>query len=232
MIGHKTPMQPPNLYIAPQVQSLRDLHRDVVNGEYYGRSIYDVLAVQAEAILNAHAQCIAAVTFHLACWCPDFIGQSADSIMAGSLNEQQAQLTIAKEHGFADWDEVTQLKNVPLQSDFERAVDAVVAGNIQQLSELLNTNPELSNQASQYGHGARLLHYVGANGVESYRQITPLNAADVAQALINAGAEVNAMANMYGGTTALGLVVSSAHPHHAGVVEAISAVLKQAGAIE
>lgn len=225
-------MNSDSIYIDPQIQVLRDLHQAVVDGHYYSRSIYDVLAVQAEVMLNAHAAGNNAVSFHLACWCPEFIGQTAEKIMAASLDMQQAQLTIAKEHGFTDWDEVSQLKNVLLHEDFERAVDAVVTGNIQQLSDLLGANPGLINQSSQYGHCAKLLHYVGANGVESYRQITPLNAADVAQALINAGAEVNALANMYGGASALGLVVSSAHPHNAGVVQEISAVLKAAGAVE
>ena len=221
-----------NVYIAPQVQSLRALHHAVVDGDYYRSSIYDVLAVQAETILSAHADGNSCVSFHLGCWCPDFIGQPAEKIMAVNLDIHQAQLTIAKEHGFTDWDEVSQFKKALLNEDFERAVDAVVTGNIPQLTDQLNANQGLINQVSQYGHRAKLLHYIGANGVESYRQITPLNAVDVARALINAGAEVNAVANMYGGATALGLVVTSAHPHNAGVVEEISTVLKAAGATE
>jgi len=223
-------MNSQNVYIAPQVQSLRALHQAVADGEYYRASIYDVLAMQAETILNAHADGNSCVTFHLGSWCPDLIGQPVEKIMAVNLDIHQAQLTMAREHGFADWDEVTQFKDVQLNEDFERAVDAVVTGNIPQLAEQLSLNRGLINQASQYGHRATLLHYIGANGVESYRQITPLNAVDVAQALIKAGADVNAQAKMYGGATALGLVVTSAHPHNAGVVEEISTVLKAAGA--
>jgi len=77
-----------------------------------------------------------------------------------------------------------------------------------------------------------LLHYIGANGVESYRQITPMNAAEIVKTLIDAGADVNAPANMYGGSTPLELVLSSAHPHNAGVVDEIAAVLRNAGAVE
>jgi len=37
-------------------------------------------------------------------------------------------------------------------------------------------------------HHATLLHYVGANGIESFRQKTPANAVDIARLLLDAGA--------------------------------------------
>ncbi len=218
------------VYIGSQVQALRDLHKAVIAGNYYKSGMVDVLAVQAEAILDAHRDGNRAVTFHLACWCPDFIGQAADKIMASNIELNQARLTIAREHGFADWDEVKSLKNVTLDSEFERTVDALLSGDVQQLGERLRANPELVRQASQYGHRATLLHYIGANGVESYRQITPLNAVEVVQTLLDAGADVNAPANIYGGSTTLGLVSTSAHPHNAGVAHEIATLLKSAGA--
>ena len=151
--------------------------------------------------------------------------------MASSLNLDQALQTIAREHGYNDWNEVEAHKGVILDEQFEKAVDAVVQGDIVQLRDQLDAKPELMNQRSQYGHRATLLHYIGANGVESYRQIVPLNAPDVAQCLINAGADVNAHAEMYeGGSTTLGLVLTSVHPRNAGVASAIVEILKGAGA--
>ena len=61
------------------------------------------------------------------------------------------------------------------------------------------------------GHTRRpLLHYVAANGVEDFRQKTPDNIVEIAELLLDAGAEVNAESNAYGGgCTALGLVATS-----------------------
>jgi ankyrin repeat protein len=67
-------------------------------------------------------------------------------------------------------------------------------------------------------HRATLLHYVAANGVEGYRQRTPKNAVDVARLLLDAGAEVDALADLYGqGCTTMSLLVSSCHPAEAGL---------------
>ena len=118
-----------------------------------------------------------------------------------------------------------------LDEEFERTVDAEVEGDITQILRLIQVKPELVNQSSQYGHRATLLHYIAANGVESCRQITSLNAPDVTRCLILAGADVNAIAEIHGSSTALNLVLTSAHPHNAGVTVKIADVLREAGAI-
>jgi hypothetical protein len=43
-----------------------------------------------------------------------------------------------------------------------------------------------------------LLHYVSANGVEGYRQKAPKNVVKITETLLNAGAEIDATANVYG----------------------------------
>jgi hypothetical protein len=76
-----------------------------------------------------------------------------------------------------------------------------------------------------------LLHYLGANGVEGYRQRTPKNAVQIAEMLFTAGAEVDAVADMYGGgCTALGLVATSIHPKVAGVLHELIDLLLKHGA--
>ena len=71
-------------------------------------------------------------------------------------------------------------------------------------------------------HRATLLHYVAANGVEGYRQKTPGNAVAIATTLLKAGAEVDALADMYGGHyTTMCMLVSSCHPEKAGVQVAL-----------
>jgi hypothetical protein len=67
-----------------------------------------------------------------------------------------------------------------------------------------------------------MLHYTAANGVETYRQRTPPNAPAIARLLIARGAEVDALADMYGGRcTTLSMLVSSTPPAVAGMQVAL-----------
>ncbi|HAB17680.1 MAG TPA: hypothetical protein DCE44_14650 [Verrucomicrobiales bacterium] len=66
--------------------------------------------------------------------------------------------------------------------------------------------------------------------MESWRQKTPANAVEIANLLLDAGAEVDAMADMYGGSTTLGLVATSIHPLQAGVQNALIEALLGRGA--
>jgi ankyrin repeat protein len=80
-------------------------------------------------------------------------------------------------------------------------------------------------------HRCTLLHYVSANGVEGYRQVTPKNAVRIAEILLDAGAAVDAEADMYGGRcTTLGLVATSVHPFVAGVQNPLLQLLLDRGA--
>ena len=80
-------------------------------------------------------------------------------------------------------------------------------------------------------HGATLLHYVAANGVEGYRQKSPTNAVAVATRLLEAGAEPDALAGMYGGQcTTMSMLVSSSPPAEAGVQVALVDTLVDHGA--
>jgi ankyrin repeat protein len=108
---------------------------------------------------------------------------------------------------------------------FERAADAVVDGDVATLSALLTSHPELATARASHVtnrqppvHRATLLHYVAANGVEDERQRSPRNAVEVARLLLTAGADPNALADMYGGQcTTMALLVSSSPPAKAGV---------------
>lgn len=106
------------------------------------------------------------------------------------------------------------------EEPFEAAADAVVEGQLTALRALLRDQPALATARSRRKHHATLLHYVAANGVEQYRQKSPPNAVEIANALLEDGAHVDALADTYaGGTTetTLNLLVSSAHPREAGV---------------
>ena len=116
---------------------------------------------------------------------------------------------------------------------FERAADAVAAGDLAALRALLNEAPWLVHSRSPREHRATLLHYCAANGTEALRQRTPPTAPEVAQLLLDRGADVDAAARFYGGgvgATTLALTLTSRHPAEAGVDGALVRVLTAAGA--
>jgi ankyrin repeat protein len=147
-----------------------------------------------------------------------------------------AELLVARAHGFASWAEFArQVERLSGDGSdpFELAADAVVGGGLAALEALLRADPGLAHARSARVHGATLLHYVAANGVEDFRQKTPQNAVAIARALLEAGAAVDAVAETYGGAeaqTTLNLLVSSAHPAEAGNQPALVETLLDFGA--
>lgn len=150
-----------------------------------------------------------------------------------SLN---ARTVIASEHNFDSWESFARFFAALQDPDspsrrFEEAVDALVGGDLRKLQQMLTANPALVRARSGRKHRSTLLHYVGANGVEGFRQRTPPNAVAVASTLLDAGAKVDAAADMYGGNArTLGLVATSSHPKLAGVQDDLMELLITRGA--
>ena len=99
-------------------------------------------------------------------------GRLADLELSGAkLVLADAQLVIAREHGFESWPRFAKhiegltRQNSPV-SRFESAVDAVVAGDVAKLEQLLGENPELVRERSTFLHvlqkycGHEFEHYV------------------------------------------------------------------------
>jgi ankyrin repeat protein len=147
-----------------------------------------------------------------------------------------ARSIIVRNHFFESWDQfatyAAMLKDrTSAVAQFERTADAVVTGEAASLQRSLRQKPDLVRARSTRTHHSTLLHYVGANGVEGFRQHTPQNAVQIAEILLKAGAEVDAVADMYqGGCTTLGLVATSIHPKVAGVLHTLIDVLLAHGA--
>ncbi|PYT28189.1 MAG: hypothetical protein DMG57_16040 [Acidobacteria bacterium] len=174
-------------------------------------------------------------------WLPNNLPDS--EIRNSAFDLADAQLTIARWYDFRDWlalqeyVEAVTRENSPV-AKFEMAVEAVISGDVGTLASLLRENPELvrtrSTRITHFDppvHRATLLHYVAANGVEGYRQKTPQNAVEVATMLLQAGAEVDSVADLYGGQcTTMALLVSSCHPAQAGVQVALTEALLDFGA--
>jgi len=173
-------------------------------------------------------------------WRPKFL--SNEDIQKASFDLADAELTLARWYTFADWTALEEyVKAVGVDGPvlwFESAVEAVVNGDLPTLQTLLRDHPELTRARSTRRtphdppvHGATLLHYVAANGVEGHRQKTPKNAVEIGRTLLEAGAEVDATAGMYGGQyTTMSMLVSSAHPAIAGLQATLAELLLDFGA--
>ncbi len=156
---------------------------------------------------------------------------------AARCTPADARLFVARNHGFASWPkfarhlEALARANSPIWK-FEAAVDAIVSGDRAALEKLLGGNPELVRERSTREHRSTLLHYVSANGVEDFRQKTPKNIVGITKLLLEAGADVNAESDVYGGrSTTLGLTATSCHPEAAGVQLPLMDLLIGHGAI-
>jgi ankyrin repeat protein len=160
-------------------------------------------------------------------WLPRQMSEA--DIRATRLDHADARLAVARSYDFRDWPALVALVESVQDPEspvarFERAVDAVVDGDVDGLGALLRADTTLtqvrSTRRMHYDppvHGAMLLHYVAANGVEGYRQRTPDTITDIARMLLESGADPNAVAYLYGGAcTTMSLLVSSGHPARAG----------------
>jgi hypothetical protein len=176
-------------------------------------------------------------------WRPKFIPD--DEIRETPLSLDDARLVVARYYDFPDWSAlVAYVEAVSADGayfEFEAAVEAVIDGDRATLQVALRRRPDLVRARSRRVcnaeppmHRATLLHYVGANGVEGYRQRTPPNAVDIARLLLDTGAEPDALAYMYAAEcTTMSMLVSSSPPRQAGVqVPLVELLLDFGAAIE
>jgi ankyrin repeat protein len=199
------------------------------------RADADEYRQQAEALFAALRAGEDAAAWRFKWTHPRFRGRSVADVRAATLDAADAQLVIAQEHGFETWADVlafaAAVRDDGPVARFEAAADAVVAGDVPALRALLLVHPELAPARSTRRHRATLLHYVAANGVEGGRQKTPANAVEVAKVLLDAGAEVDALADMYEHRcTTMSMLVSSCHPAQAGLQAALAETLLDYGA--
>jgi hypothetical protein len=161
-------------------------------------------------------------------WLPKKLSDA--DVRSEAFDLSDAELAVARAYDFENWARLAEHVAAVTHEDsavrrFESAVEAVVHGDLATLESLLRRHPDLvharSTRVTHFDpavHRATLLHYVAANGVEGYRQKTPSNAVAIATMLLEAGAEPNALAGMYGGEHAtMSMLVSSDHPARAGL---------------
>jgi len=95
----------------------------------------------------------------------------------------------------------------------------------------LRANPVLVHARSTRKHHSTLLHYVGSNGVEGFRQRTPKHIVTVQRCFSTRAPTSTRRPDMYGGgSDTLGLASTSIHPVTAGVQDELMAFLLARGA--
>ena len=215
------------------------------------RSLLEDYEAQADALLEAWRAGRADATRFVRGHHPRFLDErvpwlpkrmSDAEARAVAFDRSDARLATARGYSFLDWERLAEWVEARARDGpvarFESAVEAVIAGDVPTLEGSLRRDPGLVRARSTVVthhdppvHGATLLHYVAANGVEDYRQKSPKNAVEVATVLLEAGAEADALAGMYGGQcTTMSLLVSSTPPAEASVQVALVDTLVDHGA--
>ena len=182
------------------------------------------IALQAELLRDAVSRGVPAATDVLRF--ANLTPEADDEIDgAWALDLDTARLAIAKDHWYRDLADALARGQDQVDTRFEAAADAIAAGDLDSLRQLLDAEPALVRMRSPFPHRQTLLHHVAANGIEVERQgDSPSNAVDVLRLLIERGADPDAICDSYGGgngATTLYLLVSSAGPAAAGVEAAL-----------
>lgn len=162
-------------------------------------------------------------------------GRPFSEARAAAIDRDDARQVVAHRYAFERWEDLAaHCARMGARGDawrFERAAEAVVDGDLAALRAMLEEAPALAHARSERRHHATLLHYLAANGVEGARQRTPTNALEVMRALLDAGADPNAACDAYGTRcSTMALLVSSAHPHRAGLQLPLAELLLARGA--
>ncbi len=148
-----------DVYVCEDVADVEALHPYLAGAEFKALPISEQLDRQARTLFAAHCGGDRRVKTQIACWLPGAARKSIDAILAAPFTLDDARLTIAREYGFKDWAAVLQTGDRAPDAPFEEAVDALVAGNLPLLKQMLDADPGLIHARSCYGHRATLLHY-------------------------------------------------------------------------
>jgi hypothetical protein len=213
-----------SVYIHPDVAQVRALHAAIVASFDFSGSILELLEKMAGNLVEANKA-----------GDPRSHVEIKNYMRTGDLNRKDNSLQIdlrmarelmARQYGFADWEEVKYGGRVSLQAEFEKAVDLLVMGKLDDMKQILEKNPHLILQRSAFYHKASLLHYAAANGVEIRRQVVPANLAEMVRILISRGADREAKGYFYGSMmNTMALLRTGTHTREAGIYQSIHNLL-------
>jgi hypothetical protein len=174
---------------------------------------------------------------------PQFKRMEDTTIFEAKFSLADAQLTIARERGFASWPKLKRRVEKPLPADdlslpfqerikdaaFRRALEFLDVGDVEGLRTHLRAHPNLVHQrvvfeGGNYFQNPSLLEFVAENPIRHGK--LPANIVDVAKVILEAGAKNDrAMLN-----ETLGLVCSGRVPRESGVQISLINLLCEYGA--
>ncbi len=214
-----------SIFIHPDVDKVRSLHRDILSKTNSGVTIYELLEELAENLFTAN-QSGDERSFVEG---RNYLKAEEMKVLDGNLNYSLSfcHLIMARQHGYQDWEEVKLAARILPEEDFEKAVEAIISGEKGTLIDLLEEKPHLVLQRSSYQHKAGLIHYIAANGVELRRQVVPYNLPEIVQSLLDHGADPMARGFFYGKMmSALELLNTGTHAREAGVHKEVYQLLQ------
>jgi len=222
-----------DVFISEPVSQVLRLYDGLIDERAWTRTACEQVEQLADRLLDGHRAKLPGAVVELHNWHPNAGRRSTQELLDHSLSRSDVLETVARAHGFASWREAEFGGRTRGDPVFERAIEDLLVGDIPALAAALDRAPDLVVRRSHYGHRAMLLHYLAANGVETYRQRVPLNASSIAAILVQRGADVLATASMYGKNQSVrGLLLSSGHPRAAGVTDDVLAVIDGAATKE
>ncbi len=213
------------VHIDVGVQQAIELFDGLLGKHDSSQSVQQFLEALSQRLLFGHETRNSGIKFIVS---QKFKIYDLDEIYSSEFTLNDAKFCIAKEHGYDNWQDVERLES-SVDYAFESLIDAMLAGDINRLKRSIDGNPDIVHQKSHYPHQATLLHYTGSNGVEGYRQVVPLNLAEIVELLLEAGSDRTLAANVYGGCIAQELLQTSKHPYDAGVINEVLAVYDKYG---
>lgn len=160
---------------------------------------------------------------------------------ADRLSLARAQHVIAREHGFDSWSALKHF--IELQAGltearphprFDEALALLDDGDIDGLRAMLARDPTLAHARTNldrkhgYFAGATLLHHCAGNPGRDHA--LPTNIVDIARALLEAGADVDAKTFHPNGGTTMGLLITSAQASRRGLSAPLIDLLLEHGA--
>jgi ankyrin repeat protein len=165
---------------------------------------------QAKDLLKAHAVRDLAAAQTIREFHPRFRSAADAEIFNAQLKLSDAQLTIAREAGFASWSSLKRHIEQPTLTDrldlppheriedpvFRRAVDLIDAGDVAGLRTYLQRHPKLALRRVKfegwnYFHNPSLLEFIAENPIR--RGKLPPNILDVANVILDAGVDESAL---------------------------------------
>lgn len=161
----------------------------------------------------------------------DFQGRAAVDIALEDLNCDQELIEILG--GVSEVRSNLCLSRTEMDA-FEEAASAIPAGDLSTLKRICRDRPHFAQARSPRPHRCTLLNYVGVNGFEGERQVTPSNVIEIMGYLIDElGCDARALTYTYRGgpgNDTVGLLTSSGHPREQGLTMAMTHKLAKAGA--